>query len=272
MKEYQEELTPVEYGPSAIKIYHHSARAKQPCLTIHWHDRMELIRLQEGEITVGYESTTAVLHPGEIYIVPPRTPHYGVAGSSGAAWDVVMFDVRSFYNDTELCRSYLEPLFDGRAKLCMCTGKQEIVDCVDKLVRLVPENDFGVIPTVYQLLDLLFRYEMVELSGDVKGRHIITQATEYIKEHFAEEISTRTLAGQFGYSEEHFCRLFKQTTQFTPMRYLMLCRMEKAVNLLNDSERSISEIAALCGFSDSNYFTRCFKSFFGTVPSKMGRT
>lgn len=271
MQKYQEELTPVQYGPSLIKIRHFSAAPNQPCLSIHWHDRMELIRLRQGEMTVGCENT-ATLRPGEVYIIPPKIPHYAISGSAGAQWDVLMFDVRSFYNDTELCRSFLEPLFDGRAKFRLTTGEKEIVDCCDRIVALTQQNDFEVISFIYRLLALLFKHALTEISADAKGRHIITQATEYMKENLSEDLTTDALARQFGYSQEYFCRLFKEVTQFTPMQYLKICRLERAVNLLNEERLTVSEIASLCGFADPNYFTRCFKAFFGTTPTQLQKT
>ena len=41
------------------------------------------------------------------------------------------------------------------------------------------------------------------------------------------------------------------------------------MNLLNQNKYNISEISALCGFSDPNYFTRCFREFFGVPPTRM---
>lgn len=272
MKQYREELTPVRYGPTLIKIHHHSARPNQPCLAIHWHDRMELIILRQGEITVGYDANTAPLRPGEIYIIPPKTPHYAINGGSDAAWDVLMFDVRSFYNDTELCRNYLEPLFDGRAKFRMTTNHPEITACCDQILELAPQNDFGVISLIYRLFALLFAHALVEISGDIKGRHLISEATAFIKDNYAQELTTKTLALQFGYSQEHFCRLFKETTQFSPMQYLKICRLERAANLLSEGKCSVSEVSSRCGFSDPNYFTRCFKTFFGITPTQMWKS
>ena len=266
MQKYKEELTPVKYGPS--NLHHHLSRYRQPYLIAHWHDQMELIRLRQGEMTVGCENI-ATLRPGDIYIIPPKTPHYIVCCDEEAAWDVVMFDVRAFYNGTELCRSYLVPLFDGRAKFHLCTNQPEITACFDRIVTLAYRDDFAMIPLVYQLLELLFKHALVEIGTDVKNRHSIIQATEYMKENLTKKLTTKALAKQFGYSQEHFCRLFKEVTQFTPMQYLKIFRLERAMNLLNEEKYTVSEIARLCGFTDPNYFTRCFRDFFGTTPTQI---
>lgn len=266
MQQYKEEMTPVKYGPA--KLHHHVSRFKQPYLIAHWHDQMELIRLRHGEMTVGCDNI-AVLSPGDVYIIPPKTPHYIVCCDEAAEWDVVMFDVRAFYNDTDLCRRYLEPIFDGRAKFQLRINQPEITACFDRVVDPGLGNSFGLIPAVYSLLDLLFRHALVEVGTEVKGRHSIIQATEYMKQNLTEKLTTKELAKKFGYSQEHFCRLFREVTQFTPMQYLRVFRLERAMQLLNENKYSIGEIAERCGFTDPNYFTRCFRDFFGTTPTAM---
>lgn len=266
MNQYKEDMTPVKYGPA--KLHHHISRFKQPRLVAHWHDQMELIRLRQGEMTVGCENVVE-LSPGDIYIIPPKTPHYVVCCDEDAVYDVVMFDLRAYYNDTELCRDYLEPIFDGRAKFQLRINHPEITACFDTMIDPALENSFGLIPVVYQILELLQRHALAEIGTEVKGRNSITQATEYMKANLAERITTKSLARRFGYSQEHFCRVFKEVTQFTPMQYLKIFRLERAMNLLNQNKYNISEISALCGFSDPNYFTRCFREFFGVPPTRM---
>ena len=53
------------------------------------------------------------------------------------------------------------------------------------------------------------------------------------------------------------------------MKYLRLLRMEKAENLILESELSIKDIALTCGFSDTAYFTNCFKKLYKMTPSEM---
>lgn len=269
MQQYKEDMTPVKYGPTGI--HHHISRFKQPWLLAHWHDQMELIRLRQGEMTVGCENVV-VLNPGDIYIIPPKTPHYVVCCDDETVYDVVMFDVRNYYNGTELSRNWLEPLFDGRAKFRLCVQQPEVQDCFDRLVDPAGIDSFEKIPVMYALLDLLFRYALVEIGTEVKGRHSIIQATEYMKQNLTDKLTTKELAQMFGYSQEHFCRLFREVTQFTPMQYLRVFRMERAMKLLNENRYNISEISERCGFTDPNYFTRCFRDFFGITPTGIQKT
>lgn len=268
MEKYTEELAPIIYGDDAIKTLHVVTEAGNPGFFLHWHNRMELILLRKGELRIGFNENTDVLYPNEIYIIPPKAPHYAVAQKTQCEWDVLMFDVRSYYNNTKLCDDFLKPLYEGRVKFKFKTNHRETVQCFNKILSLHPKNDFESLSQIYRIIDLLLKHSSLEISDDIKGRHIITDATKYIRNNLSQEIKTKNLAQKYNYSEEYFCRMFKKITNFSPMSYLKICRLEKAANLISSEKHTITEVAKLCGFSDPNYFTRCFKSHFKTTPTK----
>ena len=99
-----------------------------------------------------------------------------------------------------------------------------------------------------------------------KQKSSAIQFVDYIEENFAMDLNTAILSRKFGYSTEHFCRKFKEATGITPMTYLKVFRLEQALKKLKAGGQSINQIAEQCGFSDSNYFTRCFKAHYGFPP------
>ena len=117
---------------------------------------------------------------------------------------------------------------------------------------------------VYELLYLLFEYHLAELHTEFKSS--VVKIIDYMEENFALDLNTETLCRKFGYSTGHFCRKFKRATGVTPMTYLKIYRLEQALQKLKEGNQSIGEIAALCGYSDANYFTRCFKAHYGVPP------
>lgn len=270
MEQYYKEPTPVQYSAAGIKK-HHYVRYKKG-VRLHWHDRMELIRLHSGSMQVGYGENTAKLLPGQIYIVPPKTPHAVQLTSDGVEYDVLMFDVRRFYNETESCMQSLPAVFDGRAVFEMTTGHLEAVACFDALYAVCEEDSLEAVALVYRLLHLLLRHALVALSDAPKGDATVRDALEYIWENFAQEITSEQLAARYGYSVAHFCRKFKDTTWLSPMNYLRVYRLEEAARRLQRQQGSVSDIALQCGFPDPNYFTRCFKAHFGVPPTKYYET
>ena len=226
---------------------------------------MEILRLRHGEMFVDYGTSTTKVSAGELLILPPKTPHRGRAGDAQLEYDVLMFDVRNFYNNTEICQSLLPAVFDGRAKFKAISSDSETIRCFDALCCEGEKSSLAITAEVYQLLDLFFRNNLLDLTAQAKDattREIIS----YMEENFAQELSTASLCREFGYSAAHLCRKFKRATGLAPMTYLQIYRLECASKMLKPGS-NISRVAAECGFSDANYFTRCFKAHFGVPPS-----
>ena len=80
------------------------------------------------------------------------------------------------------------------------------------------------------------------------------------------EIRNSALAALGGMSVNAFARLFKDQTGYSPRKYLVRMRVEKACNLLHHSDLSIDQIASACGFSDRYYFTRIFTRTMNVSP------
>lgn len=264
-----QELTPVTYSPAAIKVLHYEVEANAPCFRIHWHDRMEFIRVHEGDVYLTYGTSTAHLHPGDMMIFPPKIPHKGYTGNNPVKYDVLMFDIRSFYNDSELCQALLPAVFDGRAKFQPVTSDMETIRCFDDICLHWNDTTLSLTSKLYWFLHLLYENCVTELQDKLHYDHAVAEMIAYLEEHFSQELSTASLCAHFGYTATHFGRKFKEATGLTPMTYLKIFRMEQAYKLLKQGKRNISEIAAYCGYSDANYFTRCFKSHFGFPPSQL---
>ena len=269
MKSIIKELTTVAYSAAAVKVLHYSIKPHSQCVTLHWHDRMEIIRIQKGCMTVGYGGDTVVLKAGEIMIFSPRIAHEGYTTDSYVEYDVLMFDIRSFYNETAVCHEMLPRIFDGSAKFRTVISDTKTIGCIDEICSNKNLDSLEITSLVYRFLYLLTEHHLTELSARPDSR--VAQITDYIEENFALDLTTASLSRRFGYSTEHFCRKFKEATGITPMTYLKIYRLEQALKKIKTGEQSIGEIAAQCGFCDANYFTRCFKAHYG-VPPKYYKT
>jgi len=269
MNQYRKELTPVVYGPSALKLQHYNIAPNKGCFRTHWHDRMEFLRVRQGEIFVGYDTNINKVCADQVMIIPPHTPHKGFAGDKELSYDVLMFDVRSFYNDSEVSQKYLPAIYDGRARFQCVSDAADLVECLDKIRKTASDtpDSLEVTSYIYKLFHLLFQNCLTEFETEPRTDNTRKEFIEYIEKNYAQDLTTETMSAYFGYSEAHFCRKFKETTGLTPMNYLKILRVEEAHKLIKKGNRSIGNVATLCGFSDPNYFTRCFKAHFGQPPS-----
>ena len=92
---------------------------------------------------------------------------------------------------------------------------------------------------------------------------------DLIESDLSEDLSLKILANAAGLSEYHFLRMFKQSTGYTPHQYVICQRIERAKELLQKTDMSITEIAYLLGFSSSAHFTHHFHRKTGITPSEM---
>ena len=84
-------------------------------------------------------------------------------------------------------------------------------------------------------------------------------------------LTIESLAQEVGLSAAHFARAFKQTLGRAPHQYLLGRRLERARQLIETTDASLSDIAQRTGFADQAHFTRLFKRAFGATPGALIR-
>ncbi|MBP3382154.1 MAG: helix-turn-helix transcriptional regulator [Clostridia bacterium] len=266
MRDSTKELDAVQYSEAAIHARRLHFPPFTPCFRLHWHDRMELLRVREGSMTVEHGNAIFIVRAGEVVIIPPKTIHKGRSCEEGVVYDLLMFELQSFLNETAVCQQWLSALSDGTAKLRPVTADPATLRCLDTICTQEREASLGLISHVYALLDALVSNNLVSVDTHKKDA-VIQACIAYIGENFHNELTVAALSEMFGYTPAHFSRKFKNVVGLTPIAYITILRLEEARKLLAHSAKSVGEIAALCGFADANYFTRCYKKHFGVPPS-----
>ena len=79
------------------------------------------------------------------------------------------------------------------------------------------------------------------------------------------------LAGACGLSSGHFAHAFKASTGLPPHRWLLRLRIQRAREMMEGTEASLSAIAIACGFADQSHFTRAFRAATGSSPARWRR-
>jgi AraC family transcriptional regulator len=92
------------------------------------------------------------------------------------------------------------------------------------------------------------------------------QVLDYINDYLDQDIRLADLAGLLGMSQFYFSHLFKQSIGTTPYQYLLQQRIERAKQLLKQTDQSIIDIALLCGFNSHSHLSKQFRQLTGTTP------
>ena len=158
---------------------------------------------------------------------------------------------------------------------------------VTSLVKAVLEENSSDRPGKGRIVKINTDYLVVEiirhiLSNGLFVEQLATNSTYfkdprlidifgYIKHHLGGDLSNKTLASVANVSEDYVGQYFKMLTGINPQDYIEYQRMEKAVNLLRTTKKSIRDIGKEVGYKDTAYFCRRFKMMFGIPAGKMRR-
>ena len=95
---------------------------------------------------------------------------------------------------------------------------------------------------------------------------MMNEIIKFINIEYASEISVELLSQKANLSKSHFSKLFNDEMNISPMEYLKKIRLQNAKKMLRSNELTVTQIAQLCGFNSSSYFTKSFKLAFNETP------
>ena len=94
----------------------------------------------------------------------------------------------------------------------------------------------------------------------------LLRARDAMDRSYADALDIEAVAGSVHLSRAHFIRSFRQTFDETPHRYLQRRRIERAMSLLRETDRRVTEICLDVGFTSLGTFSRTFHDIVGTSP------
>ncbi len=142
------------------------------------------------------------------------------------------------------------------------TTSQKIID----VVHTLNDNMLSYYDTILNKLCICKILKEITHFSSAEKTNKISPAIKYLRLHYREEISADHLAEICYLSKAQFHRLFKKQTGFTPIEYKNNLRIERAMQMLEDGEYSISEIATSVGFDNVFYFSKTFKKIKNIAP------
>ncbi len=102
------------------------------------------------------------------------------------------------------------------------------------------------------------------------GKDRLSEVVEYIHRHYSDpNLSVALLSEMYGASTTYFRRIFKETYNTTPLKYVNRLRLKRAEELLKSGYYSVTDAAFESGFSDPKYFSRFIKKEKGKAPTKL---
>jgi len=271
-----EELTPVDYNDTSIKFIAFYPTKNQNCFRLHWHKRIEIIRIRQGEMKIRMGNTLKTAGKDDIAIFFPGTPHEGFTEDSEAIYDGIMFELSILKNNTFAYKNFIEPFELNYVIFHEIISDPEILQIINDLIKInytddLQENKLSslyMLGLIYTLFGKFYEKYGNNLKKTKRSESAFGKVIDYINKNYDKNITTLSVSEQFGYNESYFSRRFKELTGISSAKYIRIMRLERAKKLLADTNMPISEVAKQSGFNDTNYFNRCFKEYYGTAPTK----
>lgn len=94
----------------------------------------------------------------------------------------------------------------------------------------------------------------------------LAQVIRVMETHIEDPISPAILAQDVGMSTRQLERLFRRYLSRSPKRYYMELRLQKARNLLMQTDMSVINVALACGFTSPSHFSKCYRAHYQTTP------
>jgi AraC family transcriptional regulator len=234
-----------------------------------------LTGVQRLERRTGKSLATGTARPGVVTIIP--------AGSS-AKWDIPgPVDVIQLYLPrTTLERVTREADVFAPGDLLERTGHPDAVtsSLLMSAADVLEGNSSLDSLCRQQLTDLLATRLLAAHTGAPAtfepamgglSPHALRRAIERLRSGGDADVSLAALASDAGLSRFHFCRAFKESTGLSPHAWLRQQRLERAMNMLRETDASIELVAAELGYASQTAFTAAFKKLTGDTPSDWRR-
>jgi YesN/AraC family two-component response regulator len=157
-----------------------------------------------------------------------------------------------------------------------------VASICSNLAKLDKEADIGVLAD--GLSPEQMRFSSIEEQYDIMIKHIsvtkkrignsrktrnsiVRGAIDYIAENYCRDVSVPEIASELYVSHMYLSQLFRDVTGTSVINYIVKFRIEKAKEMLEESDRPIYGIAESVGFHDIKHFSKTFKKVVGTSPS-----
>lgn len=140
----------------------------------------------------------------------------------------------------EKCNTMIETLY-------MCNTMQEIFDILEENIKL---------------------YEETVFANQSNARSDVEKVKSYIYEHYAEELSVEILGSGVFLSPGYMSYIFKKETGEGLSHFIRAYRLEKARELLQNTNMKIVQVCKEVGFTNSSYFCKSFREYYGCSPER----
>ena len=248
----------------------------------HSHDFCELVIITHGKAMHWLEGDDFPVTAGDIFLLQGQQRHYFHSSKNLNLINIMYDRDRINLPENELRRMpgycamfLLEPAYRSQHRFASRLHLKPVpLARVDHLAHEMeqecneqqPGNEVALRA---KLLELMVYLSRAYTNSDATEAHALLRVGNVIgalENNFQDDWKLDSLLKIAHMSSSNLMRVFRKATGQTPIEYLVRLRINKAMELLHNTDQTITQIAMEVGFNDSNYFTRQFQRIVGESP------
>ncbi len=253
---------------------------------MHAHEFMELVLIAEGATLHSFGGQTQVMTAGDLFVIRPGDQHSYIDTKRTALYNCLfMPELLELHRERLGTIPALDFLYScncahaGLHKVRLdVVSRQRVTRLLDEMIHESQERRTGWQTEMEALfLSLLVIYarmaeeSRVELEENSAHYRQVMQAVEFIESNYQNDYSMEDVAAAAGLSPSYLTRQFSAYLGSTPIAYARQYRVNRAAELLLETDDSLSSIAAATGYRSLSVFSRQFRQLTGQPPSVFRR-
>lgn len=243
--------------------------------TFHWHNEYEMIGVLKGKIVIRVESELVTMNEGDVFLINPNVIH----------------SIREYEDQKNLCMVIqmsrelfmIDESATAETRFYLDSTGEEIPECgfeyfFKKMAELVYESmsenkhkQLRIRAQICTLIADLFDQVVYDVRfGDIATRsdqELTVALIAFLEQHLEEEKIVDITCREFGLSRRSLDRNLKITLGLTGKEIIENLRVEKAKNLLKNTNKNMNYILDVCGFGSEKTFYRVFREETGVTPN-----
>ena len=246
-----------------------------PDISLHWHDDLEFIYVLSGDIGYYVDGEHVVMRAGEGIFVNARHMHLICNADLGCTLLCIIFPPTVLCSTEFIASKMVNPVLNAKELAYLLLSKQvpwqkviltEIKEIYDNSLQENGEPD--IMAAIYRLWGTLYRNIDVKTVEKHKDENLILmkRMLDYLYKNYDKKITLNDVCDQAGIGKNKCTELFRRYTNMSPMDYLRNYRVEKGVELLRETDLSVTEIAYEVGMSGASYFAESLRKYRGCSP------
>jgi len=251
---------------------------------LHWHEELQFTLVTSGTLTMQIYDKTYDLKEGEGIFINAGLLHMTTMLSSDGEYVSFNFPEKmlGFFTGSRMEQQYVLPYTRNKGLLGIKFSEdipwnKKILDALKEMKQIKETTSYTMM--AYELatilvgmwLELIKHIEATIVDPHpswLKKQRRIQTFIGFIHDHYTEDIRLEDIAESGHVSVGECGRCFKSVLNMTPYEYLIRYRVNRSMDLLNETDYTITEIATSVGFNYVGHYIQHFKKRIGQTPNQ----